>query len=321
MFSEMIKPDLYHGRLSWNKFEGWYFKICDNSGISFSLIPGVFMEKGEEHSFIQFLWGKDKLYSYFIKPYESFKADRRPFRLTIDDNIFSFEGISFNLCNNEMKIEGDLIFSNCIKWNPYGSSHRSMGLYNFIPFMECYSQVCYINMDVSGYITVNGKTYFIKNGNGYIEKNWGNAFPYSWIWIQSNSFTKGDTALSASIAHIPFPLGSFRGFLIGFYHQGVFYSFTTMNRSVLNIRKEARDISLKVENKTYVLDVSTKSNKDGFILCKGPKDGKMVDMVRESLNAKVYVKLTEKSTNRIIVEAEGSNTGIEYGGELMDLMN
>lgn len=321
MFSEMIKPDLYHGRIPWNKFEGWYFKICDSTGVSFSLIPGVLMEKGEEHSFIQFLWGKDNLFSYFRKPYKSFKATKMPFTLSIDENSFSFDGISINIANNEMKIEGDLVFTHCIKWNPVGPSHRSMGLYNFIPFMECYSQVCVMNMNVSGYITVNGKTHFIKDGFGYIEKNWGNAFPHSWIWIQSNCFTQPATALSASIAHIPFPIGSFRGFLIGFYHQDEFYSFTTMNRSVLSIKKEDGDVRLSVENKNYVLDISTKSDKGNFILCKGPRNGQMIDIVKETLTAKVYVKLTEKSTQKIVIEAEGINTGIEYGGEQMKLIN
>lgn len=315
MFKEMQNPDLFHGRQPWNKFEGWYFKTSHKSGLSFAIIPGISMFKNDSHAFIQLLWGSENKFSYFRLPHKSFKSGQNPFSINIEGNEFSFDGISLKLSNETDQLETVLSFSNGFKWNPDSRSHKSMGFYNYIPFMECYTQVCRVDMDVSGYVNFNGNQYLIDNGKGYIEKNWGNAFPYSWIWIQSNSFNKSNTALTASIAHIPFPLGSFRGFLIGFLHDGKFYSFTTMNKSRITIDKKGKDVYIAAVNNKYSLAMETSSLDENFILCKGPVSGKMNDTVRETLTANVKVTLTDKRNNRIIFDGTGINTGIEYGGE------
>jgi len=321
MFLEMHNPNLFHGQLPWNKFEGWYFKICDKSGLSFAIIPGISMDKGDPHAFVQFLWGKENKFSYFRLPFESFKASKNPFTLSIGESIFSFESVTLKLRSETMKVDAELSFSDGVGWNPRATTHRSMGYYNFLPFMECYSQVCFIDMKVSGHITLDGATYFVENGKGYIEKNWGNAFPYSWIWVQSNCFKKSNISLTASIAHIPFPLGSFRGFLIGLLHDGDFYSFTTMNGAKISIKKGGQDVFIGAENKKYFLTLETSSIKENFILCKAPKGGRMIDLVQETLTANVKIRLIEKATKRIIVEDTGYNSGIEYGGEQMKILD
>lgn len=323
MIKQMINPDLYHGRLPWNIFEGWYYKIADQSHHTFAFIPGIVHGKSgrEDHSFIQVLVGQSVVYSYNRFPKSSFKARHNPFEISIDNNLFSLSHLNIDIHNQSTQLYANLKLSNIRKWRDKHRSHRSMGYYNFIPFMQCYSQVCVMDTDVSGIIQMQGKKIIIENGKGYIEKNWGKAFPYSWIWIQCNYFSKTATAISASIGHIPFLLGSFRGFLIGLTVDGSFYEFTTMNKSKMIIRQLDKDIRLTAENKHYVLDLYTRTQPDRFMLLYGPKNGQMVPFVKETLTAKVDVKLMDKRTNAVILNDSGHNTGVEYGGEYMHILD
>ncbi len=318
----MLQPDLYHGRSPWNKFEGWYFKITNEAATeSFSFIPGIFWGDNpkDSHSFLQVLEGSSVNYTYHQFSTEAFRAYSSPFRICLDKNVFSLDGVSLSIKTDHQNIEGELRFKNLIKWKDHFLSPGSMGYFNFIPFMQCYSQVCGMDLEISGELSINGRTYHFDQGRGYIEKNWGNAFPYSWIWIQSNSFIHSRTSLSCSIAHIPFWRTSFRGFLVGLYHEGSFYSFTTMNGSSAVIRELGGDVTITLENKNHLLSIVTKSTSDDFLLCNGPRDGKMVPLVKESLKGNVSVSLRDQKNNSLIMEGLGRATGIEYGGNFKNL--
>ena len=43
----------------------------------------------------------------------------------------------------------------------------------------------------------------------------------------------------------------------------------------------------------------------------------MVPFVKETLTAKVQMELVDTKNNTLIYSGEGSNTGIEFGGNLM----
>lgn len=323
MIRQMINPDLYHGKLPWNKFEGWYFKICCEN-TSFALIPGIFQynsKKSAPHAFIQFMDGNKIKYYYNQYPCHCFKAESSRFKIYIDNNIFSLSGLSVNLTSDILSLNGTLHFSKVEKWYPNRRSHRSMGYYNFIPFMQCYSQVCAMNMVVDGNIEINGSKIKISSGKGYIEKNWGSSFPYSWIWIQCNNFSNPSTSISASIGHIPFLLGSFRGFLIGVSHEGQFYEFTTMNKSHIRILPCGRDVEVYAENSNYELYIRSKTKPEEFLLANGPINGGMHSFVKETLIATTFIQLLDKNTGKIIIEDTGCNAGIEYGGDYRSIMD
>lgn len=316
MFRQMSNPDLYHGRLPWNKFEGWYFKVCSEDAV-FAFIPGIFHgdSKMQPHSFLQILDGTSAAYDYIIFPADCFKAAAKSLELIVEKNNFSFSGIMLNTDSRLGRLEADLKFDGVIKWNTSAKSHRSMGFYNFLPFMECYSQVCAMDIKVSGHVGIGSRTHEFKNGRGYIEKNWGNQFPVSWLWVQCNFFSHSKASLSASVGHIPFVLGSFKGFLIGLQTERGFYSFTSMNGSRLEVRQVGHDKAITVQNTGYMLEISTKTYVEAFVLCNAPKDGQMVPLVRETLSAEVEVRLTDSRTGNILFEDTGRNAGIEYGGE------
>lgn len=318
MIHEMLNPDLYHGKVPWNRFEGWYYKFSFTDS-SFAFIPGIFHgDSGmEAHAFIQVLDGSSKIYDYIKFPAEDFKAESNPFRITIRDNVFSFSEVNVDLHGKSGRIMASFSLDERILWNNYGKSHRSMGFYNFLPAMECYSQVCAMHISVSGTAVINERIINCTDsalcGYGYIEKNWGKQFPLSWIWVQSNDFGYPGISLTASIGHIPFLFGSFRGFLVGFELDGRFYPFTSINNSQIFTRASGTDKIITLSNKSYCLEIVTESDPDNFVLCYGPKNGKMVPLVRETLSAMVHVTLTRQKNSEVIFKGTGKNAGIEYG--------
>ena len=321
MIRKLINPDIYHG---WNKksnfFEGWYFKLVDASSQHvFVFIPGIHLGNSKEfsHSFIQILKGKEVNYNYLRFSPDDFVATSNHLRISIKNNYFSLEQVSVDINNPEINIKGTVTFKNVLKWPDTFLNPGSMGFYNYIPHMQCYSQVCVMDMDLEGHLNIDGKEIDFCKGKGYIEKNWGKAFPYSWIWIQSNSFSRDKTSLSCSLAHIPFSFFSFRGFLIGLYIDGTFYSFTTINRSQIQVQQKGTDIAIKVENKNHILRIQTHTLFKHFILLNGPRDGKMIPLVRENLQGEVQISLIDKKNCKTVFQDKGFCTGIEYGGKQM----
>ena len=115
--------------------------------------------------------------------------------------------------------------------------------------------------------------------------------------------------------------GSFRGHLIGVTWQDQFLPFTTMNRSRLRITPRDQDVSIAVENNMFRLWLDTHSREDQFLLCRGPRDGKMIPMVYECLQGMVDLRLEDRRTGRTLVKTRGHATGLEYGGDQMKVID
>lgn len=317
-------PDLYHGRLSKNYFEGWYFKLVDkNMEHAFAFIPGIFFSpiKDHDHAFIQVVDGTRKTYRYERFSNESFSASANKFFVDIDGNSFGRSGLVFNLARDELNITGKVEFINHLYWPDSFLNPGSMGFYNYILKMQCYSQVCAMDFDLNGSLQVNGESINFTGGKGYIEKNWGAAFPYSWIWIQCNHFQTERASLSCSLGHIPFPISSFRGFLVGLYVDDKFYEFTTMNRSKTEVIQKGTDVIMHLKNRDYSLTIDCETITEDFILLKGPRDNQMVPLVQENLQGLVNITLKESSGGRIIYNDSGRFAGVEYGGEQMMVLD
>lgn len=319
MIKQILNPDLYHGdNKKENCFEGWYFKISDiDNDLSMAFIPGII--KGHEgHSFIQYVNGFEKQFSYFTFSKDDFKASKSEFNISIGKNNFSIKELKLDLRDENIKIKVDVNFSHIDKWPDSTINPGSMGFYNYLPFMECYSQVCAVNGYVSGAVEINDKKYILNKGKIYIEKNWGKKFPYSWFWMQSNCFSK-DISITCSIAHIPFPISSFRGFLIGLKFNNKFIKFTTINKSKLTTIKTDRDVRLVVTNKEYELTLESITNSSEFLLLHGPTGDKMQPFVKESITSKLHLVLRSFPEKKIVLEDTGIFAGIEYGGNFEEL--
>ncbi len=317
-------PDLYHGRLGKNYFEGWYFKLVDSQmKNTFAFIPGVFFSPAGEydHAFIQVADGVKKKFTYERFSTEEFSAARDVFSVNVAGSSFGRSGLDFNLLGEEAKIKGRVDFSRHLTWPDNFLNPGSMGFYNYIPKMQCYAQVCSMDFDLNGSLEINGQFVDFRGGKGYIEKNWGAAFPYSWIWIQCNNFLKAHASLSCSLAHIPFPLSSFRGFLVGLYVGDCCYEFTTMNRSKAEVNQKGTDVVMYLKNRHHSLTIDCETNSEDFILLNGPRGDRMVPLVQENLHGLVKITLKENASGKKIFEDSGCCAGVEYGGEQMMVLD
>ena len=185
-------PDLYHGEnKTSNFFEGWYYRIVTkNNSRTLAFIPGISLGSipKENHSFIQMLDGNNKIYHYFRYTESKFSAINKPFKVRIDNNAFYMNGLSLDIKKDNINLRGYIMFSNIRKWDDSKLNPGSMGFYNYLPFMECYSQVCAVDGTCNGMINLNGEVIDFTGGKIYIEKNWGKSFPIEWLWVQCNSF-------------------------------------------------------------------------------------------------------------------------------------
>ena len=317
-------PDLYHGRMSKNYFEGWYFKLVDSQMKSaFAFIPGVFFSPGGkyDHAFIQVVDGMKRAYQYERFAVDNFSAARDIFSVKVGGCSFGRSGLDLNLVGQKAKVKGRVGFSNHLDWPDSFLNPGSMGFYNYIPKMQCYAQVCAMDFDLDGRLEINGQSIDFTGGKGYIEKNWGAAFPYSWVWVQGNSFRKEHASLSCSLAHIPFPISSFRGFLVGFYVGDTFYEFTTMNRSKAEVIQKGTDVVMYLKNRHHSLAIDCETSSEDFILLNGPRGDQMVPLVQENLQGKVTVILRENAGGKVIYEDSSQCAGVEYGGEQMMVLD
>ncbi|ERI90088.1 hypothetical protein HMPREF1982_04355 [Clostridiales bacterium oral taxon 876 str. F0540] len=324
MFKLTRNPDIYHGRnKDYNFFEGWYFKIVHpHRNITYCFIPGIFLSNKKEcsHSFIQVLNGYESNFKYLTFKRSDFKASSSKFDVSVENNHFSLNRINININEQEIKIMGNLEFNNIIKWPDTLINPGSMGFYNYLSFMQCYSQVCAIDGYIKGSLDINGENIDFTGGKVYIEKNWGKAFPYSYIWVQGNSFNSSHGAVTASIGHVPMPFTSFTGFLIGINANNKFYKFTTINKSKISIKFDDESIILEAHKKDCILKLRGIYEEKNFMNLFAPREDKMVPIARETLQGRLEVILYDKKSNEIILNDSCNCAGIEFSGNYKELM-
>jgi hypothetical protein len=318
-------PDIYHGKNERaDFFEGWYFKLVQpRTGDTYCFIPGIFLGKEDNsHSFIQVLKGNKKNFKYLRFRESQFKASSSELKFEVGKSYFSLNKISLDINQQYERIFGTLYFDNIVRWPDSVINPGSMGIYNYLSFMQCYSQVCAVDGNIKGKLSINGRIVDFTGGKLYIEKNWGVAFPYSYIWVQGNSFNERDGSITCSIANIPmpFPMKSFTGFLIGIYVQGKLYKFTSINKSSLSISCEEEKIILKTYNKDYFLKIEALYKQDDFMNLYAPRDGKMIPIAKETLQGKLNVTFFDKKRGNMIFNDSCSSAGIEFSENYMNLI-
>ncbi|KYH28904.1 MULTISPECIES: tocopherol cyclase family protein [Clostridium] len=324
MLGYIRNPDLYHGEnKKSNFFEGWYFKLVHpKKELIYAFIPGIFLSDKREysHSFIQVIKAKESSFEYIKFEKDDFRARKSEFHIDIGENSFSLNKMKLNIKCKEDSFFGTLYFKDIVKWPDSFINPGSMGFYNYLNFMQCYSQVCALHGNIVGSIRINHKIVDFTGGKLYVEKNWGKNFPYSYIWIQGNCFENGEVSLSCSIGHVPFLFTSFTGFLIGIYVNGEFYKFTTINRSTISINFEEKKLFVEASNKDYFLKVEVLNKEGTFMNLYAPRDNSMVPIARESLQGSLIVNLYDKKKDCMIFKGKCSYAGIEFSGDYKNLV-
>ncbi len=314
MDMRIYSPFTFQGNLK-NKtyFEGWYYKHSSaDQQYTWCFIPGVSLNEKDSHSFIQVMNGITGSSEYIRYPLNEFRFDKAKRRLMIEKSTFSEDFIELDIKTAYSEIRGRINYLNRIPYPRYLFSPGIMGWYSFVPFMECNHGIVSVNHDLTGILSMYGKSINFDNGNGYIEKDWGKSFPEAWIWLQSNNFSSDKTSFFFSIAKIPWIRNFFIGFICFLYHDNKFYTFSTYNGSkVKNALSDNDRIHLTVENKKYTLHISAIRKGGGEL--KAPSMGEMSRKIKESINSEVSLRLTESNGNLIF-----NDTGHSAGVEIID---
>jgi tocopherol cyclase len=316
--ARIFTPEIYHGSKKQNAFfEGWYFKLTTGkSAKTIAIIPGIF--KGENgYAFIQILIGETNQ-THFIKfPKDQFQASEKGFDLWVGENHFTLNNISLDIKTEEINIQGEVQLSEVEGWPISILSPGIMGVFAYVPFMECYHGVLGFNPKVDGALTINKELYQFDQGKGYIEKDWGKSFPSAYVWMQSNHFPNRSVSFSASVALIPWIGFSFSGFIVGLTIDGELYSFATYNNSkIAYFDVTDEEINIQFANKHNQLKVCIKRVLGGEL--KGPTRENMEKRIFESLNAEIKVELKNRLGEIIFAQA-GINGGLEVHGDMKKL--
>lgn len=314
----VFHPEQYHG---WGKtkkfFEGWYYKIVDATETkAFAFIPGIAMdEHGKQQAFLQVLDGKQLRADYFKFDAKEFSPSPGKFDLSLARNHFTAK--SFKIDVSEIK--GELHFHKQVPWSSSWFSPGIMGPFTFVPFMQCYHGILSMDHTIQGELNIHGEHIDFTGGRGYMEKDWGRSFPSSYIWLQTNHFTKQDISIKASVAKIPWLKSSFVGFIAGVWLYDRLIEFTTYNFTKL--RKsyaDAERVELIMENRNHSLKIlASRTAATGLV---SPIQGFMDGRIEESMTSVVHVQLYDKRRKKVLLDDRGTNAGLEVAGKVEEIL-
>jgi len=307
-----------------NYFEGWYFKLVDPSEETiYAVIPGVSFSNGGEpdHSFIQVFNGRTAGSQYHRFAVEAFRYSKVAFDISIGRNQFSAAGISLDLGEDQNRIHGSLSFGDLIPWPVSPLSPGAMGVFQFIPRMECYHGILGFDHRIEGSLNIGKSNIDFTGGRGYIEKDWGAGFPEAWIWMQSNHFQENGVSFTSSIAKIPWLESSFAGFLIGLLYDETVYTFATYTGAqVSNLRVSEDDVRFWVSDSTHGVMVRAARAQGGEL--RSPVLGEMSGRIIESLTAHIDIRFYrfEGNESMLLFSGTGGNAGLEVVGDTRELI-
>ncbi len=308
-----FNPEQFQG---WGKthkyFEGWYFKVVNlDETKAFAFIPGIAMDNnGRKQAFVQVLDGKMQASEFHVFDAADFSPVPGIFNLNIGNNFFSEQQISLSLPG----IEGELSFTDNVRWPKHWYSPGIMGPYSFAPFMECYHGIVSMDHSIKGLLEINGERVSFDNGRGYIEKDWGHSFPSAYTWMQSNHFSEPGISLKASVAKIPWITKSFVGFIAGIWIHNKLFRFTTYNGRLRKSIIDEKRVELVLENSKFRIEILARRN--GIATLASPILGLMDGRIEESMTSLIEVNLFDLRQKQTIFSDTGRNAGLEVAGKI-----
>lgn len=315
------KPILFQGDLNKNPyFEGWYFKqVTADEREMICFIPGISLNENDRHCFVQtFFISKDKQNQshvktdYFRYSIDQFIARDTPFQIQVGPNIFSKEGASLYLNNEQTKITGSFTFGELLPIEKSLYQPSIMGPLSYLSFLECYHGIVSMNHSIKGSVKVNRHPVDLNNGKGYIEKDWGTSFPKKYMWLQCNHFEDAQTSLFFSVADVPFKKITLEGFICNLIVHDREYRFATYKRSQLNIKEVSTErVKLTVANKNVELTIEAHPAQFGELTA--PHEGTMSHQIKEGVSDFFLITLKDYRHN-FFYSSAGKMGGIEIVG-------
>jgi tocopherol cyclase len=300
-------------------FEGWYFKMvsADESAV-YAVIPGIALGDAETdgHAFIQLIDGQTGATRYWSYPLSDFRFSRKDFAVQVGPNYFSDKKISLQLPG---ELEGEVRFRDPARYPARLHAPGIMGWYRFMPFMQTYHGVVSLNHGLEGSLQIEGQRVDFAEGKGYIEKDWGESFPSSWIWMQSNHFEQEGVSFMMSVADIPWLGKSFTGFLGFLLVDGQVFRFATYTGAKLEaVALGENEVSLRIRERKWSLEVRASRSQLGILAA--PVQGVMERRIAESLDARIELLLKDRK-GKVLFRGAGSSAGLEMVGEVQDLIH
>nr|WP_147662739.1 tocopherol cyclase family protein [Candidatus Prometheoarchaeum syntrophicum]QEE15841.1 hypothetical protein DSAG12_01668 [Candidatus Prometheoarchaeum syntrophicum] len=332
-FFQIQNPSIFQGKFQKKQyFEGWYFKIVDfTKKTILAIIPGIALNSQESnsHAFIQILDGITAKYYYLTFPISDFSTKKNKFEIKIGKNYFSNKFIHIDVQSAVVQLKGTLKFENLNPIPFHGINPGIMGIFSYLPKMECYHGIVSMNHGILGNLEYNNNKISFAGGKGYIEKDWGDSFPKRWIWMQANHFEESERSFMLSIAQINYLGIQFTGFLCVLYDKGEFHRFATYNLSQFQIETITPEVcKIIVRSPKYLLYIQASKNKNPEIstgLMKAPIKGKMTAKCAETIKAQVKITFLKKKKifypdkNYELVFRDQSNYGgLEIMGKKTD---
>ena len=324
IFYKTLLPDMYHGHgKNAPFFEGWYYKIVSGDEKNrYAIIPGVFLGS-DGHAFIQVLNGVTGRSAFHTFPLETFSASPVEFKVLIGSNYFSRERVVLSVNDDLGHIVGEIKFDGLSPWPVSFRSPGIMGWYAWVPRMECYHGVVSLDHGIEGELLVDGQQIDFSGGRGYIEKDWGQSFPSAYVWMQSNHFAEpgashAGTALTASVAMIPWVRQAFRGFIIGLWHNGQLFRFASYTGAEIeHLSVEDERVEWIIRDKHYRLEIMATRPEGGLL--QAPDRVSMHQRVEETMSATVEVRLSALRGGTLY-DGTGRHAGLEVYGDLETLL-
>lgn len=314
-----LHPAIYHGHGQQPPFfEGWYYKIVSaDETRRYAIIPGVSLS-GDAHAFVQVLDGVTGRSAYHVYPLADFWASQREFEVRIGPNLFTQNHIALDIDRSEGQVQGELHFDGLAPWPVSLTSPGIMGWYAWVPKMECYHGVVSLDHSIAGRLRIDGEETNFSRGRGYIEKDWGQSFPAAWIWFQTNHFDQARASLTASVAIIPWLGHAFPGFIVGLWHDGLLYRFTTyLGAAIERLDLSDDHVTWTLRNRQHRLELVATRAEGGLLA--GPTKLDMGKRVAETLNAAVDVRLSTLVGTELF-RGRGRHAGLEVHGDLARLL-
>ena len=320
---KIFNPQWFQGNREDKKyFEGWYFKnVSADGNDSWSFIPGISINDGDSHAFVQAINGQTGETFYFRFQADEFAFSDDKFEVWVGKNYFSSEKFFLDLNDGTHSFNAEVFFEDITEFPVSISRPGIMGWYRYVPFMECYHGVVSLDHGLRGYIKHNDRQIDFTGGLGYIEKDWGSSMPKAWIWMQSNHFEETGTSFMLSVARIPWIGSTFTGFLGFFLHDNELINFATYTGAEISeLSYTESEVNITIKGSKYLIHIhgvkaqlhDTKTEHGGL---KAPVLGNMDRIIHESIDAEIHVTITDKEGNPVF-SGTGRHSGLEFVGDL-----
>jgi len=308
---KVYQPIVFQGNLDKKRyFEGWYFKhVSMDREHVFSFIPGIALTKSDRHAFIQIIDGISGKTWNVKYPISKFRYSKDEFNVWVGKSNFMINGIFLDIETEDLKIKGEINYSEIVQYPSSLLSPGIMGWYSFVPFMECKHGIGSVLHSLKGSLAINNAEINFTDGTGYIEKDWGTSFPESWIWLHCNTFNQPGSSFTFSVAKIPWLGSFFIGHICFLYHNRKFYLFATYNSSkITKLTFHAPVLQIEIKNKTHILKVKAVQNRSGVL--KAPVTGEMNRIIKESVDSTIEIELLENNGKPVFSDF-GRRAGLE----------